>query len=1189
MPPRRKAVQGGGPSPMQGLIDQVRAQLDSDSATARMVCAADGFVAHVQSAMQAAAECADVLYDTTLNGVWKWVAEAELSLQSHGPGARDRPEPAVLLAALLSKATEVASSTRDQPDARQLERCPTHMGEGRSVGDELRSTYAEPSSSAAIDDPEDAQMSDAEMSTLLKALLPGGDADDVERAARALANQVEPNDGDGSPFSYRWLDLAACVPREAATGAGAEGFVALMQILQKLHEQEKHAITLSTRVKPGTRLHCHIAAIAGENGFSVDGAAWSFCPRPTWTFGPPDKRAAVESQAGEAFRGDRLPNGEDRRFFLIVGTAGMLTETHLDAGVQTVVYHTVAGANHALGVPTSLAALLHGVSTTLRAPHAPWRCKLECDALGLCGDARTLSSGTFLAGDTMIILPGGGHAILTGERGKVVVAGEWHLSPPPPTGVEVVEGTVPSGRDVSGAPPAPAGAASGVASSGVGGEAETDAVRRVTPTVVHGVLFSPVDIATANQVWDKIAQKFRCASGTKAPSEVFLIGCSKQPPEPPESDRRVPRAITTELEAARIQLKALFDPADVVSGGDGSGWLWFACRSAVSPSGESTLLQQRQDRYTVMKAKLKQVGLVELSTATVLLGGTGGTLDDAKAAFPEDPATWCAHERHAATTRASVARKGANQWNEEATARFVTTTVSVLELEHSHYSITKRKPQDARTFSGKKQAVGSGTTPQNASTPLLTLPPPLNFSSESRDVLTAAVIATPALAKVLQQVVAHQQQLQSAGVGFYERITTQGDAAGSTTPYYTSRALHGARNGKRTPVQENFEAALGLSRALVLAVSGAAQKQTRLLRPCDSSAASSDASRGPLQLLLYSASPSTPPFANDCWTVDATGPFIAAAARYFMRDAVVDTTVWADVLSRWRIVDAKAIVSDAQVAVIKGFLFPGGNGGQSDLDRERVVEAAARLNFLVLALEADDVCELLRVNAAAGAADGKGWSSEVSEKSVVDDQTTSLSLLTDVVVDAKASTLCILLSFQTSNGGALIACSQSACTIATLPKGYPAPVETLDMERLARRPGHATVKAHITAERVMVVLRGMVSGQVVDVLLMGCNTAPIVAALRALFMRTRKDFSDDACANINIFYTNEVVPSEFALHATQVYLEKQHRRGKRADMLDDMRCRLDVVQQQHKIDCTHDPVVALWSERLRHTTLADET
>lgn len=54
-------------------------------------------------------------------------------------------------------------------------------------------------------------------------------------------------------------------------------------------------------------------------------------------------------------------------------------------------------------------------------------------------------------------------------------------------------------------------------------------------------------------------------------TKVYLIGCSKQPPEP---DLKEPRDITTELEAARTQLKQQFDPAIVVSGGGGGrGWL----------------------------------------------------------------------------------------------------------------------------------------------------------------------------------------------------------------------------------------------------------------------------------------------------------------------------------------------------------------------------------------------------------------------------------------------------------------------------------------------------------------------------------------------------------------------------------------------------------------------------------------
>ena len=52
---------------------------------------------------------------------------------------------------------------------------------------------------------------------------------------------------------------------------------------------------------------------------------------------------------------------------------------------------------------------------------------LEGEVLGECAASGRLAAGTFHAGETMLIAPGGGHAVLTGDEGKVVVAGEWHL------------------------------------------------------------------------------------------------------------------------------------------------------------------------------------------------------------------------------------------------------------------------------------------------------------------------------------------------------------------------------------------------------------------------------------------------------------------------------------------------------------------------------------------------------------------------------------------------------------------------------------------------------------------------------------------------------------------------------------------------------------------------------------------
>ena len=55
---------------------------------------------------------------------------------------------------------------------------------------------------------------------------------------------------------------------------------------------------------------------------------------------------------------------------------------------------------------------------------------MEAEVLEACAARRgELHAGSFGAGDTMLIVPGGGHAVLTGDEGKVVLAGEWHLQP----------------------------------------------------------------------------------------------------------------------------------------------------------------------------------------------------------------------------------------------------------------------------------------------------------------------------------------------------------------------------------------------------------------------------------------------------------------------------------------------------------------------------------------------------------------------------------------------------------------------------------------------------------------------------------------------------------------------------------------------------------------------------------------
>ena len=46
-----------------------------------------------------------------------------------------------------------------------------------------------------------------------------------------------------------------------------------------------------------------------------------------------------------------------------------------------------------------------------------------------CLNRGLLQYDEFGPGDTMLILPRGGHAVLTGRPHKVVLAGEWHLTP----------------------------------------------------------------------------------------------------------------------------------------------------------------------------------------------------------------------------------------------------------------------------------------------------------------------------------------------------------------------------------------------------------------------------------------------------------------------------------------------------------------------------------------------------------------------------------------------------------------------------------------------------------------------------------------------------------------------------------------------------------------------------------------
>ncbi len=173
-------------------------------------------------------------------------------------------------------------------------------------------------------------------------------------------------------------------------------------------------VALDTRVRAGSELEAYCETLAATA--RVD----TVCPESEgWTFGPRGR-----SMAGDA----------DRRYYLIAGWAGGLTPTHCDFGTQAVVYHHVAGQNRVLGVPRPVANCLHAAREALAAEAhgdaADARLlRYEADALLACLNRGLLQYDEFGPGDTMLILPRGGHAVLTGRPHKVVLAGEMHLTP----------------------------------------------------------------------------------------------------------------------------------------------------------------------------------------------------------------------------------------------------------------------------------------------------------------------------------------------------------------------------------------------------------------------------------------------------------------------------------------------------------------------------------------------------------------------------------------------------------------------------------------------------------------------------------------------------------------------------------------------------------------------------------------
>lgn len=292
----------------------------------------------------------------------------------------------------------------------------------------------------------------------------------ANQLAEQLAPMLEHDDGtngkggEAASLDFLWIDEGTGrIWRQDIVGNDArkdDSLTCFQDMLARLlfrlwqcAYRNVRAITLSLRVTTDTRLHQVCQALEEYYQMST-----TICPKDKWCFGPPAEQAKIEiepmmttgstgqDEQERQIRDNRLPYGRDLRYYLIIGTPGALTKSHWDRGVQTVLYHTIAGTNHAVAVPRKVALMLHAVNEALneRMHHravangggsgeggtaresylSVWADELELQVLQKCQDLTR--GGTFGPGETMLILPGGGHAVLTGNDGKVVLAGEWH-------------------------------------------------------------------------------------------------------------------------------------------------------------------------------------------------------------------------------------------------------------------------------------------------------------------------------------------------------------------------------------------------------------------------------------------------------------------------------------------------------------------------------------------------------------------------------------------------------------------------------------------------------------------------------------------------------------------------------------------------------------------------------------------
>ena len=315
----------------------------------------------------------------------------------------------------------------------------------------------------------------------------------ARKKAHQLANElhrcVEHDDGKSGIFGFHWIspEDGNSYFEETST-TGKRGLAQLIYRLWECSSLNIRAVTLSLRVTLNTPLDTiaktldtyyqvsqticptgtTIATNDGSDGHNTDcvgsdSGQLRKDPAP-WCIGPPSEQPSVrrnivnidkdsgsstkKKDPDSSIRTLRLPHGHDERYYLIIGTPGGLTKSHWDRGIQTVLYHTVAGCNHVLAMPREVATMLQAVENGGGcADHN----KLENDVLHRLSEigetdidrnqdnaeddklrsdegrrGQLIQAGTFRAGETMLILPAGGHAVMTGSTGKVVLANEWH-------------------------------------------------------------------------------------------------------------------------------------------------------------------------------------------------------------------------------------------------------------------------------------------------------------------------------------------------------------------------------------------------------------------------------------------------------------------------------------------------------------------------------------------------------------------------------------------------------------------------------------------------------------------------------------------------------------------------------------------------------------------------------------------